>query len=305
MQTFIAVFSQMLFLFSCILIGYVLRKTSVLPEESASIVSKIENNICIPALILSITLNNNDIKTLADNSVTILYSLAVVLLSCVLGFVLAPKLADNPRHLGIFRYSLVFTNFGFMGQSVIQGVFGDETLYAYFIYQLPAAIILYTFGTAWLTEKKGKTSWRILLNPTYIAMAVGMAAGFAGIKLPTFINKTISGFAACYSPLAMLLTGIVIAKYDIRKLFMAKNIYTLTLIRLILMPLMFYGLCSLFSVPNQITILILTFSAMPLGLYTIIIPAATGGDETPGASMAVISNIIGLFTVPLILSLVR
>ncbi len=71
------------------------------------------------------------------------------------------------------------------------------------------------------------------------------------------------------------------------------------------MPLMFYGLCRLFSVPNQITILVLTYSAMPLGLYTIIIPAATGGDETPGASMAVISNIVGLLTVPLLLSLVR
>lgn len=304
MQTFIAVFDQMLFLFCCILIGYVLRKTGIIPEGSASVVSKIESNVCIPALILSITLNNNDIKTLADNSITILYSAAVVLLSCAIGFFLAPKLTDNPRHIGIFRYSLVFTNFGFMGQSVIQGVFGNDMLFAYFIYQLPAALVLYTFGTTWLTEKKGKFSWKMLLNPTYISMVFGMIAGFAGLKMPSFINKTISGFASCYSPLAMILTGIVIAKYNIKKLFRAGNIYVVTLIRLVLMPMMFYGLCKLLSIPNQITILILVFSAMPLGLYTIIIPAATGGDETPGASMAVISNIVGLITVPLILSLV-
>ena len=33
-------------------------------------------------------------------------------------------------------------------------------------------------------------------------------------------------------------------------------------------------------------------------------PAAYGGDETLGASMAVISNLVGLATVPLVLSLV-
>lgn len=120
MQTFIAIFNQMLFLFCCILIGYILRKTNIIPEESAAVVSKIENNVCIPALILSITLCNSDIHMLVDNSVTILYSAAVVAISCVIGFLLAPKLTNNPRHLGIFRYSLVFTNFGFMGQSVMR-----------------------------------------------------------------------------------------------------------------------------------------------------------------------------------------
>lgn len=304
MQTFFAVFDQMLFLFTCILIGYILRKANIIPDDSATVVSKIENNVCIPALILSITLSNSDIHMLADNSVTILYSAAVVAISSLIGFLLAPKLTDNPRHLGIFRYSLVFTNFGFMGQSVIQGVFGNDMLYAYFIYQLPAAIALYSFGTAWLTEKKGKFSWRMFLNPTYISMAFGMLAGFAGLKMPSFISKTVSGFAACYSPLAMILTGIVIAKFDIRKLFKAKNIYAVTFIRLVLIPLVFFGMCHLLNAPKQITILILTYSAMPLGLYTIIIPEATGGDDQPGASMAVISNVVGLITVPLILSLV-
>ena len=304
MQTFVAVFDQMLFLFTCILIGFFLRRTGVIPEESATVVSRIESIVCIPALILSVTLNNNDIGIMKTHSVALLYAAAVVLLSCAIGCLLAPKLTDDLRHLGIFRYSLVFANFGFMGQSVIQGVFGDDMLFAYLIFQLPAAIVLYTFGVAWLTEKKSKLSWKLLLNPAYVSMAIGMFVGLSGYKLPSFMTKTISGFASCYSPLAMILTGIVIAKHDIKKLFYAKNIYIVTLIRLIFMPLLFYGLCQLVHASRQIVILVLTFSAMPLGLNTIIYPAATGGDEMPGASMAVISNIMGLVTVPLIFSLV-
>ena len=46
------------------------------------------------------------------------------------------------------------------------------------------------------------------------------------------------------------------------------------------------------------------FSSMPLGLNTIVYPAAYGIDETPGAAMAIISNLIGLVTVPVLLSLI-
>ena len=63
-------------------------------------------------------------------------------------------------------------------------------------------------------------------------MVLGMVLGFSGIKIHSSVNKTVSAFAACYSPLAMLLTGIVIAKYDIKGLFNEKKIYLLTLISL-------------------------------------------------------------------------
>lgn len=304
MQSFWIMFNQMLFLGCCIIIGFILRKTKLLPEHSEIVVSKIENTVCVPALILSITFGINDISLLTGNIPTLLYSSIVVLMSCIIGFYLAPLLTKNPKHIGIFRYSLTFTNFGFMGQSLIQGVFGEEMLYSYFIFQLPAAIALYTIGIAWLTEKKSKFSWKVLINPTYIAMLVGMIIGFSGIQLPSFLSKTISGLASCYSPLAMIVTGIVIAKYDFKNLFKCKNIYVLTAIRLVLIPLSFLGICKLLNTPKDIVILILTFTSMPLGLYTVIIPAATGGDDTPGASMVLISNIIGLISVPLLFCLV-
>ena len=51
-------------------------------------------------------------------------------------------------------------------------------------------------------------------------------------------------------------------------------------------------------------ILTMFFAAMPCGINTIVFPDAFGQDETIGAGMAVVSNVIGLITVPLLLSLV-
>lgn len=40
-------------------------------------------------------------------------------------------------------------------------------------------------------------------------------------------------------------------------------------------------------------------TAMPLGLNTVVFPAAYGGDTTPGASMALISHLMSIITIPI------
>ncbi len=40
--------------------------------------------------------------------------------------------------------------------------------------------------------------------------------------------------------------------------------------------------------------------ATPLGLHTIVYPTAYGGDTKTGASMAMISNVLSVITIPLI-----
>ena len=102
----------------------------------------------------------------------------------------------------------------------------------------------------------------------------------------------------------MILTGFVIGKFDLKKLVTKARVYLLTVLRIVVMPLIFLLIAKLLRLPQEAQTLVLVFSAMPLGLSTIVFPAAYGGDETPGASMAVISNVIGILTVPLMMSLV-
>jgi predicted permease len=44
--------------------------------------------------------------------------------------------------------------------------------------------------------------------------------------------------------------------------------------------------------------------AMPLGLNTIVVPGAYGKDTTDAASMALISHILSIITIPIIFMLV-
>ncbi|HAY97711.1 MAG TPA: permease, partial [Ruminococcaceae bacterium] len=44
-------------------------------------------------------------------------------------------------------------------------------------------------------------------------------------------------------------------------------------------------------------------TAMPLGLNTVVFPAAYGGDTTPGAGMALVSHLISVITIPVMFSI--
>jgi predicted permease len=101
------------------------------------------------------------------------------------------------------------------------------------------------------------------------------------------------------SPLAMLLTGFVIGEYSIKKLLGIKRIYLASFIRLIIIPLVFVVVLRLLSVEESIVKYALCATAMPLGLNTVIFPAAYGGDTTPGASMALISHVMSVITIPI------
>ena len=304
MSAFSTILDQMLFLFLCMLVGFTLNRTRILPPDADVVISRLENYAFVPALVINSFRTYCTAANLGGNAGALGGSVVCVAIYIAFGLVLAPRFARNDGEVGIYRYAIAVTNFGFMGNSLVQALMGDEALFRYLIMTLPANVFAFSAGIIWMTAGKKRFSPRMLVNPLFLSMLIGMVLGLTRCPLPGFLTKALDGCAACFSPLAMVLTGYVVGKYDIPGLFKRKPVYVLCALRLVILPLLCLAVCKLLKVPGDITSLLVIFSAMPLGLNTIVFPAAYGGDETLGASMAVISNLVGLATVPLVLSLV-
>ena len=121
--------------------------------------------------------------------------------------------------------------------------------------------------------------------------------------LLAFLTSAISSASACMSPLAMILTGFVIGGYSIKALASDKKIYFVSLLRLIVIPAAFALLLMALQTDDAIIRVALCATAMPLGLNTVVIPAAHGGDTVPGASMALISHLMSIVTIPIMFAL--
>lgn len=313
MEIFKLTLSQMLMMFTLILAGFLLRKTNVLPKGSDITMSRLETYIFLPALNLYNQMTNCTVETFRENSVMILYGLALIICAMALAYPLSKLFIRNTSdpeldyQRNIYKYAMTFGNYGFMGNFVVLGIWGGEGLFKYQMLTLIIAIICGSWGLYILIPKdKVKRSLvrnlvRAFTTPQMITLALGVVFGLLNVKqyFPTFALKALSNASSCMGPVAMVLAGFVIGGYEFKSLFSNKKVYIATFLRLIVIPaVMILALKALGTSKEIMTFALIAF-ATPLGLNTIVYPAAYGGDTKTGASMAMISHTLSVITLPL------
>lgn len=305
MQVFTATLNQMLVLFIFMALGFFLNKKRLLPLDDSVVLSKLETYAFVPCLVFSVFYKYCTVENFKQKWTYMLYGAAVMAISLPIGIVLAKLFAKDGYLKKIYTYSFAVANFSFMGNAVVLGVFGERVLFDYMIFTLPLNLYVYSIGTASLipAEKGGKISVKTFVNPIFIALILGAVCGLLSVPLPKFITTAISSAGACMSPLAMLLTGFVIGEYNLKTLASDKKVYLASVIRLIILPSAFMAVLLLLKTDKDIIRVALCATAMPLGLNTVVFPAAYGGDTTPGAGMALVSHLISVITIPVMFSI--
>ena len=304
MQVFSATLNQMFVLFIFMALGYFLNYKSILPENTTAVISKLETNVLVPCLVFNTFYKYCTIENISQKWLYLVYGTVITILSIVIGVFLAKLFAKDNYLKKIYTYSFAVANFSFMGNAVVLGIFGEEVLFDYMIFTLPLCLYVYSFGTASLIpDNNNKFSFKAFLNPICISMLLGTLAGLTSLPLPKFLITAVSSAGACMSPLAMILTGFVVANFSIKTLAKVKRIYLASILRLIILPLIFVFILKLMDTNDSIVMLTLCATAMPLGLNTVVFPAAYGGDTTPGASMALISHLMSIITIPIMFTL--
>ena len=324
MEIFAATCGQTIYLFILILIGFFLTKWKLLPEGTAKILAKLENMLFIPALMLKTFMDDFTVDRLGESGMLFLFSSALLIVIVPLAMLLSRILTRDSYTQNIFTYGLCFSNFGYVGISVVSAVF---PAYAadYLVFVMPLYILIYVWAVPALLMNEGKTSLKqklkSLVNPMFVGMFIGMVLGILLSALPAFelpawllppvtaVDTCVDALKSCMSPVAMILTGITVANIDFKKTFTNLSIYGVTAVRLVVLPILFLlalrflpPLLGL-SVPENIFVCAIASLAMPLGLNTVVIPSAYGRDVSVAAGMALVSHLLGCITIPLVFML--
>ena len=159
MDVFSSAFQQMLFMFLFMLLGYTLRKRRLIPENSSSVLSKLENLVFMPCLVLNTFMTRCTIDNLTSKITFLFYSLVSLGIALGLALILTPFFAQKKEERGIYRYSFMVANIAFMGNAVVEGIFGEEILFDYLMFTLPINLFLNSICISWLMPGDGQMSW--------------------------------------------------------------------------------------------------------------------------------------------------
>lgn len=305
MQLLMTSLGQMTVLFLLILIGFLLAKVKAIPENSSTVLSKLENNLFVPMLVLGTFVSNFTVEKLGTAWRLFLTSFAICFIMMFLAVMVAKCCSKDQYIRNIYAYGLAFSNFGFMGNAVVSAVF-PNLFVDYLIFTMPLWTMVYMWGVPCLLipndgEKQSIVGrLKAFANPMFAALILGMIIGLLGISLPTPIMSVITSAGNCMSPIAMLLTGITVANMDFKKVLSMKSIYVVSFVRLVIFPLLFIGVFKFVPMSQSIMVCTICSLAMPLGLSTIVVPGGYGKDTSVAAGMAIVSHLLSAITIPLI-----
>ena len=294
--------NPLLYMFLFIAAGFTLRRMKVLPDNAAAVLSRLESDFIIPGIILNSFIRHCTVGSIRSYAMPMLLCLGLEILLILAAGPLSKLFVREGYYRNLYRYQLIYTSWGFMGFALVQALFGSEALYYFILFALPMSVGCYVYGVPLLTphEESAGSSWKNLLSPSIIATLAGAVLGLLGFAqvMPKFLSDALKACTSMFSPLAMLLTGFTIGGFALKDMILDKRSWLLCLIRMVLIPPLMLGIAHLAGADGRLMLYVLFMHAMPLGLFPVIYPPRYGKDARPGASMALVSCLLCLVSVP-------
>lgn len=301
-QTFLVTFQQMLVMFLYMASGFALRKSKKVNIHLSESVSGLLVYLLSPAVCLNSFATNFKAENLSRYGTMLLIAIAVLMVLFALAAVLSKWIEKDSYKRIIYWYSFTIANYGFMGYPLIKAIYGEEMLFTFVLYCIPSGVLIYSWGLRALNPNAGPFKWYKLFNASIIAMIIGALIGLSGITLPHFISTAVSSLSSCQGPCAMLMAGFLLGGKPFFSMLKAPKMYLASLIRLIAIPALVCAALVLCGADHTLLTVAVLAVSMPLGLNTVVFPEAYGGDSTLGIQACIISTLMGVFTIPLVCS---
>ena len=186
------------------LAGYIFARIAKVTDEQQKFMSRLLLYFINPFLVLNSF--NMEFSWLKFRQLWFAAFIALILhgVMILLGFLSSKEKID--------RVAVAFTNCGFVGIPLIRGVFGDEGVFYLMGYLIVFNVLIWTYG---YYQFCGATNVKkIITNPNIVAVAIGLVMFCLPFKLPELLQKPIVMIADINTPMAMLLLGILFARFE-------------------------------------------------------------------------------------------
>lgn len=226
----------------------------------------------------------------------LLLSAGYNLISIIISYLLYHKI--DPERQKPLRYGTIVSNGGFLGNPVIEGIYGTEGLFYASVFMLPVRIVMWSIGTScFMKGSQENLVKKVLTHPCVAAIYLGLAAMLTGIRFPIFLENTITGISNCNTPLSMMLIGMMLAEMDPKGL-IDRTMVFYTMVRLLLIPAVIFGITFLLPVSPLLRGITVIIAGMPAPVTTALLSAKYDGDERYATAMIFVTTVLSLVTLP-------
>lgn len=289
-----------------IAVGFIARKTKVMPDGFDRMLSRFVLAVPLPCMIVSSFNLEYSPELLLSAPLIAALCVGIMVILFLLIFLATRWIGDGAMRKTV-RFCLLFTNYTFVGFPVVRQLYGAEGFFHYVMFTLPIRLFFYGGGSIMLGKRGGKIDARETIKrflcPPVIAVFVGIALYALRVDLPPVIESTIETIGNMASPLGLMLCGAIIADADLKSALRHPSVLAVTVCRLLVIPALALGLFWLFRVDTDVLQTSIYYFAMPVASLTPTFllrydPEALEA-RTAAGYMVVTSTLFCVLTIPL------
>lgn len=149
----------------------------------------------------------------------------------------------------------------------------------------------------------GKTALRVITNPIVASIVGGTLFGLSGVTMPAIINTALTGVAQLAAPAALLVLGMGLAEYGIRREW--RQSVTVCTLKLLIQPLVVWALAAALGLPPMETQVVVLLASMAVGANVYLMAVQFQTLQGTIASSLVLSTALAALTTPILLSVLQ
>ena len=298
-------FQQIAKLFILIFLGWAIVRAGILKSEDSKTLSMILLYIITPCVCIS----GFQVERTAENSQMVELALLSALVMnglCILLGALAARLF----HLDVVEEaSIQYPNAGNLIIPLVSSIFGSEWVMYVTVYAMIQTILDWTHARILISGKRKISLRDLVCNVNILAIMLGLFLFIFQLRLPTVIGSAFSMAGDAIGPVAMLITGMLMAGIDMQRLRSYRQIWKPVLLRLIVLPVIlvcvakYSGLAALAPHGETLIIISLLSAVAPSASIVTQFSQMFGRDALYASLINTVTMLLCIITMPLMITL--
>ena len=290
-------------LFLIMLIGVYGSKRKIITPTINKGLTNILVEISLPCLVVSSFIfdMNDDLKS--NIIKCFIYSPISLIITMIVSYIALYPIKSDKKI--IMQFANVFSNCGFVGFPIIYSIFGNEGIIYASIFNMFFTIAVWTYGVMLFNGNIDKKDLKkVLLNPSIIAVIIGLIIMIFKINIPDVLYSTLELVGGLTSPLSMIIIGVILGNANILKYLKDYTIYYSSLLKLILLPCILILVSRIINDTSMVSKTLIIITAMPAAAMTSILAENFDKEKEYSAVIVFITTLIFLVTFPMLLKFI-
>ncbi|MCR3761175.1 AEC family transporter [Clostridium felsineum] len=150
------IINQIIILTLMMIVGVVLRKRKIITDEVNKGISNILMSLTLPCMIIYSFNFDFSMDMLKKAIMIFFYSVGIHIFLIILSEPLYFKFGKSKKN--VFKFATIFSNCGFVGFPIVQGIFGNIGVFYTAVFTIPFNIFMFTYGIMLFTGESNLKS---------------------------------------------------------------------------------------------------------------------------------------------------